>query len=734
MAIETLYAGPVEGIEPEDIKKARIEQDKLDINVPAVVQLVLSRYERAKTARFPTEKRMLTAYEDYRGIVNISRNMRTDEKSRVFVKIPKTKTLAAYGQLNEVLFGGNKFPLGIYATERPDGVAEFAHVSSDKPEPETEPDIEFGFPGDGTRENETIPPVHFLGGLRDKFKKGIEKFVPGPAPADEPQVSPAKEAALEMEKTIKDQLTESKASRELRKAIFEAALYGTGIIKGPFTKEEVTPTWIISIDDNGEKVTDYKPKVKIIPAIEHVSVWDAFPEAASINMDDLDYMIQRHRLTKSKVRKLRNLPYFNIAALNDAIFQGANYTKQHYEDQLNHDNSDSQQEQNRWEVIEYWGPLDKEMAIEAGMENTDDLTELDELQVNIWVCNNQLLRMVVNPFEPQKIPYHVFPYERDPHEFFGVGIPENMADSTILMNGHARMAIDNLALSGNLVFDIDESALVPGQPMDIYPGKIFRRQSGMAGQAVFGIKFPSTTNENLMMFDRWRQIADEETGIPSYSHGQTRVQATTRTAAGMSMLMGAAALNIKTVVKNIDDYLLKPIGEALYYWNMQFNPDVRIQGDLKVKALGTEALMQKEVRSQRLTAFLQHISNPLLAPWIKPGFILKELAYSLDIDPEEAINDLDQAKVIASLIEQAGKLEGGPPGQGGPLGLSGPPGLGGPLGQGGPPGLGGPPGQGGPPPGGSTGTGDGTIGPANVQMPGQEGFSGNTYGNTQRNP
>ena len=32
------------------------------------------------------------------------------------------------------------------------------------------------------------------------------------------------------------------------------------------TKEEITPTWTISIDDNGEKVTDYKPKVKIIAA------------------------------------------------------------------------------------------------------------------------------------------------------------------------------------------------------------------------------------------------------------------------------------------------------------------------------------------------------------------------------------------------------------------------------------------------------------------------------------
>ena len=46
------------------------------------------------------------------------------------------------------------------------------------------------------------------------------------------------------------------------------------------------------------------------------------------------------------------------------------------------------------------------------------------------------------------------------------------------MNGHARMAIDNLALAGNLVFDVDETMLVPGQDMKVFPGKIFRRQSG----------------------------------------------------------------------------------------------------------------------------------------------------------------------------------------------------------------------------------------------------------------
>ena len=93
----------------------------------------------------------------------------------------------------------------------------------------------------------------------------------------------------------------------------------------------------------------------------------------------------------------------------------------------------------------------------------------------------------------------------------------------------------------------------------------------------------------------FRQLADESTGIPSYSHGQTGIQSTTRTASGMSMLMGAAALNIKTVIKNIDDYLLRPLGETLFHWNMQFNKDIpEIQGDLDVKARGTSSLMQKK--------------------------------------------------------------------------------------------------------------------------------------------
>ena len=106
------------------------------------------------------------------------------------------------------------------------------------------------------------------------------------------------------------------------------------------------------------------------------------------------------------------------------------------------------------------------------------------------------------------------------------------------------MSVDNSALSGNLLIEVDETNLIPGQDMSIYPGKIFRRQSGAPGQSIHSHSFKNIAPELLQLFDKARQLADEATGIPSYSHGSGVVGGIGRTASGMSMMMGAAAQNI----------------------------------------------------------------------------------------------------------------------------------------------------------------------------------------------
>jgi hypothetical protein len=706
-----------EDIEGEQGKRLVLEEDQ-KLNLVGIIQ---SRFKNAEDARIPNEYRWLTAYRNYRGLYDKGLKFRESEKSKIFVKITKTKVIAAFGQLVDVIFGTGVFPIGVRETKVPEGVSEFLHLDLQNPTPgiETTPPelvaeeeelnpeanpFDVGYAGDG---KVLKPGATFTS---EKFIEELAKdrLAIGPSAIPEiPEVKPAQESARRMEALIHDQIEESNGSSEIRNALFESALLGTGIVKGPFNFNKTLNRW----DEGEDGERTYAPIDVRVPRIEFVSLWDFFPDPSATDIAECEYIFHRHKLNKSQLRALRKMPYFDSDAIRECLMMGANYESKYYDSQLKEDSNDIESP-DKFEVLEYWGIMDAEYLREAQVDLPDEVDELDEVQVNAWVCNGRLLRIVINPFTPHRIPYHSFPYERNPYSFFGIGVAENMDDSQKVMNGHARMAIDNLALAGSLVFDVDESALVGGQSMEIYPGKIFRRQAGMPGQAVHGLKFPNTAPENMMMFDRFRQLADEQTGIPSYSHGQTGVQSMTRTASGMSMLLGAASLNIKTVVKNLDDFLLRPLGEAYFQWNMQFmEAKLGIVGDLEINAMGTSSLMQKEVRSQRLTMFLQTAQNPAVAPFIKMSKLISELAYSLDLDPDEILNDPEEAAIMAQIIgmqnaqqetgDESQAVGGEPTTVGGSQGTPEQP-------QG--PGV--------------TGNGGGNIGTGNVPLPGEDQFSG----------
>jgi hypothetical protein len=510
----------------------------------------------------------------------------------------------------------------------------------------------------------------------------------------------AEVAAKKMEKKIHDQLEESHAKKHLRAAAFESALFGTGIMKGPFAVDKEYPNW----DDEGE----YSPVIKTIPQTTSVSIWNFYPDPDAATMEEAEYVVERHKMSRSQVRALKNRPYFRENAIDNVLRLGESYTKEWWE-QVMEDNSE-EDKADRFEVLEFWGFVDKEIIEDQGIDIPKELKDAEQLSVNVWICNGQVLRLVMNPFTPAYIPYFAAPYEMNPYSIFGVGIAENMDDTQTLMNGFMRMAVDNAALSGNLLIEVDETNLVPGQDLSVYPGKVFRRQGGAPGQAIFGTKFPNVSNENMQMFDKARVLADESTGFPSFAHGQTGVSGVGRTASGISMLMSAANGSIRSVVKNIDDYLLAPLGKAFFNFNMQFDYDNEIKGDLEVKARGTESLMANEVRSQRLMQFMQVVSNPALAPFARMDYIVREIAKSMDLDPDKVGNNMAQAAVQAEILKQfqAQNPEAAPQQQGAPQ-------AGGPQQA----------------PAGAQvqdtqGSGGGTIGTGTAPQPGEQGFSGNT--------
>ena len=676
-----------QGMSMEDVRTSSVEED---INNSPLVRFVQDRYSRAKDYRDMDEERWLKAYRNYRGLYSQDVQFTEAEKSRVFIKVTKTKTLAAYGQIVDVLFAGQKFPLSIEPTKLPEGVT--ANVTFDPKEPEQLKEMTnpYGHRDDG---NELAPGSTInnleLGPLEEKLEGiDVEEGI-GVTPSAA-TFSPAMVAAKKMEKKIMDQLEESNASKHLRNTAFEMALFGTGIIKGPFAINKEYPDW----SEEGE----YNPKIKIVPQLNHVSVWNFYPDPDANNMDEAQYVVERHKLSRTQLRALKRRPFFRENVIEECVEMGESYLKESWEDtladyQIHHD-------VNRFEVLEYWGILDKDYLDSEEVDLPKEFNDADQVQANIWMCQDKIIRLVINPFKPVRIPYMAVPYELNPYSFFGVGIAENMEDTQSLMNGFMRMSVDNAVLSGNLIIEVDETNLVPGQDLSVYPGKVFRRQGGAPGQAIFGTKFPNVSNENLQLFDKARQLADESTGFPSFAHGQTGVAGTGRTASGISMLMNAASGAIKNVIKNVDDYLLHPLGEGFFQFNMQFDFNPELRGDLEVKARGTESLMANEVRSQRLMQFLGVASNPALAPFAKFHYIIAEIAKSMDLDPEKVTNSMEDAAIQAELLKQFQATQPPQPQQ--PQQV--------------PPGMN---------PQDTAGTGGGAIGTGQVPAPQEQGFTGN---------
>ena len=684
------------GFDPDSIYLEDAEElTDEDQSSSKLLLYVQDKFSKAEDFRHNDEQRWLQAYRNYRGLYSPDVQFTETERSRVFIKVTKTKTLAAYGQIIDVLLSANRFPISIDPTELPEGILKDAHFDPAQP-PQVasmREDNPYGFSGDG----KDLPPGatqdSLLEGLGATAKnlEGVNNVKEGPGVTPTAvTISPAMIAAKKMEKLIHDQLEESGASKHLRTTAFEMALFGTGIMKGPFAVDKEYADW----DEEGV----YSPTIKTVPQVNYVSVWNFYPDPDASSMDEARFVIERHKMSRSQLRDLKKRPFFREDVIENVIAKGESYNKKHWE----HDLIDyaTEQDVERFDVLEYWGTVDTEMLTDFGIKLPSTYKDTDEVSANIWMCNNSIIRAVLNPFKPQRLPYVAAPYELNPYSFFGIGIAENMDDTQTLMNGFMRMAVDNAVLSGNLLIEVDETNLVPGQDLSVYPGKIFRRQGGAPGQAIFGTKYPNVAAENMMMFDKARQLADESTGFPSFAHGQTGVAGVGRTASGISMLMGAAAGGIKTVIKNVDDYLLRPMGQGLFQFNMQFNFDPEIRGDLEVKARGTDSLMANEVRSQRLMQFLSISSNPALAPFAKFQYIIREIAHSLDLDPDNVTNNMDEAIIQAEIMKNF--VQPQPPQQ--------------------------PPGPPGANPMDTAGTGDGTIGTGQAPIPGEQGFTGNAGG------
>jgi hypothetical protein len=130
-----------------------------------------------------------------------------------------------------------------------------------------------------------------------------------------------------------------------------------------------------------------------------------------------------------------------------------------------------------------------------------------------------------------------------------------------------------------------------------------------------------------------------------------------RTASGMSMLMTNAGKSIKQVIANIDEHVIKPCIDRLYYYNMRYSDDPDLKGDVDIVARGAASILEKESAQQRRNEFLGLALNSPVAQQVvgMEGIaeLLRQTAMTLDMNVDKIVPSVETMKAKAVAAEAA---------------------------------------------------------------------------------
>ena len=645
---------------PEGIAAAEDANSQEQEELNSLGAILKSKYTEYKDARDDIEDGWIEDLRAFMGQYDpdvLAKIQSKGERSQVYVGLTRTKVLAAYSRMTDLLFQpGQKF------------------FSIEKTPVSKQPLVE--------QELSERAALEIQQAAEQVGTAGIEELVIARLDELTQEIEEETERRVaNMEEAILDQALENNLEGKMKDAIMEQVIFGTGAMKAGTLRIEKDHKWVKG-EDGFNLIYEESPS----PEMEAVSIFDLYPDPHATSVDDMRDIFRRHIISRTEFNALKDYPGFNVDLVNECIEmnpEGNHDEAQHEVDRRNIANvNDSNTNTEKFEILEYWGSLNGHDLEDAGVEfgQDDDLSM--EYSANIWMVSGKVIKAQLNPLPGNIIPYFIFPYEKNPHAFWGTGVPRMMRDSQATMNAATRIYLDNVALSSGPMVEVNTDIMASGEdPTELYPWRVFLREGGDGNQPMVRFYQPQSNSPALVsVIELFRRFADETTALPSYTHGQTQ-SSLNRTATGISILMSNANIVLKSVIKNIDDFLTRPMIRSLYDWNMTWNENENVKSDMRIIAKGSTALIQKEVQSQRLLQFLSLINNPMDAQMVDREKLLTDIAKSLDIDPDEVIKsqkemmDEQALQQIIAQSQQGGEANQVPNGDGmvGPNGRNGVP-------------------------------------------------------------
>lgn len=593
-------------------------------------------WDAARDAKRPIETLMIKAKRQRAGEYepDTLAEIRKHGGSEIFMRITEVKCRSAEAWIRDILLDGGPPPWDLKATPIPEltplDMEDVARTVADK----------------------------VLGVVQSTRK----------APSRE-ELMEMKEVALQEHRFKLQQLAQNKADRMKDKIadqfaqggwydafdqfVTDLTTYPAAFVKGPVVRRHRQ----LAYEQVGGK-TEVIVRETLAPEFERVDPFRIYPEPGISEIND-GYLFEHHPLSRSDLSELIGVPGYDDDAIRRLLEREAT-TESWFFDHVEITKNELERKHNSWrsptamyDALEFWGRVSGKMLREWGMSQEDIPDETREYDANVWVVGSTVIKATLNYDPMGEKPYAKTCMIKVPGAFWGMSIPEMIEDIQNVCNASARALVNNMGIASGPQVEVNVERLPPNEDItQVYPWKIWQSLNDPHGVNAPAIRFhqPNDNAQTLMaVYEKFSRLADEHSGIPAYVSGDISVQGAGRTSSGLSMLMGAAGKGIRQVVTAIDNDVVKVIVWRQFVYNMRYDADETIKGDLVVVPRGAVNLAVKETVNVRRVEFLTATANPFDAEIMgKSGraAVLREVAKSLQMPEEEIVPSREKAAMM----------------------------------------------------------------------------------------
>ena len=271
-------------IDPEGIGLAGEGTDQ-DQAIESLGQILKSRFGDYKDSRSDVEGEWVEDLRSFMGQYDsetLSKISSKGDRSTVYVGLTRTKVLAAFSRMTDLLFqpGQNFFSI------EPTPIVKQPILEQELTEQAAMEIMEAA---------NTIDPML----VDDIIQKRLAEL-------KEELDEEAGKRVDAMSEVIKDQAVENNLEGKMKDAIMEQVLFGTGAMKAGTLKIDRNHRWIKE-GDGFALVYDESP----MPEMEAVSIFDLYPDPFATSVEDMQAIFRRHIITRPQLNDIKDYPGFN---------------------------------------------------------------------------------------------------------------------------------------------------------------------------------------------------------------------------------------------------------------------------------------------------------------------------------------------------------------------------------------------------------------------------------------